>query len=848
MTAYAWRILRRQPGTLLGAIVMTAVGAALITAFLLAYTSIESSRSPVQRYAATHIVVGSADGTFTPEVAREIEALPGVAEVVSELTFPVQILNSWNQPVIDQSHVAQFGHGWQSSVLSPLTITTGDIPTGDDEIALDESLAQRAGLKANDSVAIEVGGVIHEVKVSGTLRSPNGLDYQHAVFFSQQRAAELAGRGFGRADALGVFLSPGADVTHVGGTIERYLASEFEAVAKPPNEGTAYRVAWGADRGELEGAIPSHRASAQTMFLLVWIVAFMSMAVVSGALVTSVRRRSGQFAVIRAVGATPGQVRLFCQSEALVVVVVGLAFGLPAGLLLAWAMVTLIRASGTISPVLTLHTDIPAFLIAAAVVVVVSQVSAWFAARAALRNRPGDAMGAVNDVRRRRYRTWLQVTAGVTAILGAGVLQLVGMSGALPTAVMGNYGMIASALVMMGVALLGSWIVRLFAIWVRPITGRLAPFSGDLAAANVRYHFRRYAGVSVPMTIGLALAGWALAGLPLYALSNAHETVDRFGASYIASTPVVRDRHTGLSEEALLAVGRAAGVTSTAGVRETWIAAARTGSTADPSMFTWGAIVDGEAAPLLNLGHVEGEMSRVDTGEGVALGAEYADRLGIDLFDRVEINLAGANSTRNLPVVALFEEDRNGRQAVVISQRVTGALHGKHWNDYIIADGPDAAQAVATTLSTATVIAHTRADFLDHYVESRRSALNNLGTVGMGMVGLFLMVASVNALILGHQDRLGEITALRRLSTSVRQIRGLVTAEMIITVSAACLLGMLAVFWMTYSMAGLDLRATIWAFPALPLLGASATILLMAVSGSVTAVATLQRHISEAPT
>src|SRR5699024_11414715 len=63
----AWRILWRQPGTLVGALVMTVLGAALLSAFMVLHDSIAKTRAPVERYADADVVVAGEDGVLTTE-------------------------------------------------------------------------------------------------------------------------------------------------------------------------------------------------------------------------------------------------------------------------------------------------------------------------------------------------------------------------------------------------------------------------------------------------------------------------------------------------------------------------------------------------------------------------------------------------------------------------------------------------------------------------------------------------------------------------------------------------------------------------------------------------------------
>lgn len=288
----AWQELRRRPGTLLGALVMTVIGAALITAFLVLYSSIHQTRTPVERYAGAPVVAVGSPGMFTPQLVADLAATDGVARAVPELTFPAQLLDASGAPVVPQKDVAQFGHSWESAALGPLTVADGAAPSGADEVVVDEALARRAGVGVGARVPVDVGGAVHHLTICGTTRSPGGQTLQRGLYFTPRRAAELAGRGQGRVDAVGFLTAPGTDPGALASALRAHLADALAGDLTPPSGVPAYRVASGADRGELENVIPDHRATSQSLYLLVWIVAVMALVLVAGALVSSVRRRA----------------------------------------------------------------------------------------------------------------------------------------------------------------------------------------------------------------------------------------------------------------------------------------------------------------------------------------------------------------------------------------------------------------------------------------------------------------------------------------------------------------------------------------------------------------------------
>lgn len=825
MIGIAWRMLLRTPGTLLGALVMATVGATLLTAFAVVQDSIDRTRAPVERYTAAPVVVSGEPGAFTPDTVAAVEEVPGVAESVPELVFPAQLLGEGGAPAADQEETAQFGHAWTTARLTPFMVGEGTEPTRDDEVVAAANLAEAAGVDVGDSVEVEAGGSTHTYRLAGVVRPEQGgdsehapdpeqagdpeqgegLEHQHSLFFTPGEAERLAGRGDGRSDGIGVFLEPGADENTVTAAVRDRVEHALVGDVASPAGDPSFQVASGAERGELEGVLPDHSATAAALTMLVWIVGFMAVTVIGGALVTSVRRRARQLAVLRAVGATPRQVRALCQAEALLISVAAALAGVVLGALLAWALVAVFRELEVVSPVLSVAFGAVPVLVSTAAVVLAGQVAAWWAGRAALRLRPGETVNGGSAAPHRPGRARLRVAAGAVLLIGAGVLQALGMAGLVPVMLQASYGMIASGLVIAGVGLLGAWIIRSAAGVLRRPVGASTGVGGYLAAANVRHHHRRYTGVAAPLAVGVAIAGWALSGLPLFALSNADQTAERFDTDHVVRTPIVRDEHTGLSDEVRARVAGAPGVESAVGLYETWMDAG--GGDPDP---TRGTVAAGDASALLDVGEARGDLAAVDAGEGVAVGAAYADRNGLDLGDDAPVRVSGASEATVLEVVALYERDVGGQEGLLVSQDALDGV-GARWHDYVLVAGASA-DALESAVSV-TAMVEDRGEFRRTYVAERQAAVDNLGTIATALVGAFLVLAAVNALALSAADRSGDLSSLRRLGVTPRQTHAMVSWEMGLTVVPAWLLGVAATAWMAVAMAGDEVGAALWAFP-----------------------------------
>ncbi|MEU8381520.1 ABC transporter permease [Streptosporangium sp. NPDC048865] len=818
MLSIAWRTLRRQPGVLLGAFLMIAIGSSLINAFAVIQHSATHAEAPVERYSAVPVVAGGAPGLFTPDAVKRVRSLPAVHEVVPELTFIAIVLDGQGQPVLSPARIAQFGHASASARLTPFALREGRWPIGHDEVVLDRELAEAAGVSLGRQVPVLVAGASRTYRLAGIAEpgaSRGRLPYQRALFFTDERAVELAGRGAGRVDALGIFVDAGSDPAAVTAEVRSSLNRTIQGDAPGPAGLPTLRVAAGADRGELEGSLPNDRATGQTMSMLTAIVALMAITVISGALITSIRRRARQLALLRAIGSTPRQIRSLCHTEALILTLVGGVAGGVLGLGVAELLVIVLRSREIFNPAFRVIYSVQPTVLALLVTVLAGQAAAWLTARAALRIRPAEALTDSTAVAERTGRSTFKIVAGVLALAGAGTVQVLGMAGLMPPALRGVYGVLASGLVMIGIGFVGSWVVYGLTYVSRAPVTALSSVSGYLAAANVRFQHRRYAGVVAPLAVGVAIAGWALSSLPLYTLSTTEEAVERISADYILRTPLLRDAYIGLGEEARQAVSGIPGVTATAGLWNAWAQAtpvrAGSGKGIQDIAATYATVTTGAAGHLLDLQVQRGELS----AEGVAVGAAYARQRGISLGDRVEVRITGASAPVVLPVTAVFGRDKGGQEGLVLpSGALSGHVAMPAYNQILVRAGSAAGPRLHGVAGPSGLVKVESTDeFRRQYVAERTADTPNIGVFAVVLVGGFLLLAAVGALVLGAADRAGEFHSFRQINAAPRQITMMVVWEMVLTVVPAWLLGVAATAWMAFLMAGGNIAAAVKAMP-----------------------------------
>ena len=304
---------RGRPGTFIGALVALFTASVLAMAWGMQLEAILRAQPPVERYAGTAAVVtgqqtvGADHDVPLSERVRvssalvpRLAAVPGVRAAIGDVSVPARLG--------DRTAVA---HGWSSAALTPYSLSAGREPAAPDEVVT--GYPARLGAR----LPLASTGPVHTVTVVGVARSGHAVSQQRAIFVSDAEAARLAGHP-GRVDAIGVLAAPGFD------------ASRLRAAA-----GGA-PVLTGHARGKAE-----YPELQQTRTILIPVTAafaglalFIAMFVVASTMGLSIQQREREIALLRAVAATPGQIRRMIAWEAAIVALIGSAAGILPGAVL----------------------------------------------------------------------------------------------------------------------------------------------------------------------------------------------------------------------------------------------------------------------------------------------------------------------------------------------------------------------------------------------------------------------------------------------------------------------------------------------------------------------------------
>lgn len=520
----------------------------------------------------------------------------------------------------------------------------------------------------------------------------------------------------------------------------------------------------GADRGKAENT-----ADGAAQDLLVQVggafggyVVLLVVFVVAGLVGLSVRHRRRDLALLRAVAATPGQVRRMVVAEAALLTGVATVIGLPAGLVAtSWLRGELVDR-GFVPATIPIPPSPLAALAAPIVIALVAMLAAVVAARRATAIRPTEALGeaAVEPER----------TSPVRAVIGVVLLAGAGSAGGVAA---GTGGMTAltSALGMLylfvtAIALLAPWINRGAARLLTPLLRGVWGTSGYLASANLRANARGMAMVLTALVLSVGFGGsvWFLQdNLQRQTIAQAR---DGMLAQHALVTP------DGVPVATVARIRRMPGVSGVTGVRDTSVLI-KTFDTAEAVPAR--AIDPAGAAATMDLGVVRGSLA--DLGpDSVAVSELQASSHDWEVGDRAEIWL-GDGTPAKLRVAAIYTRAL-GFGDVVLDQRTVAP--GPYDQVLIRTENGADLSALAGVVPTTSLTDRLATDLAT-------SAWLNKLLVGV-MVG-YAALAAANAMVLAALARGRELAGLRLAGTTRRQIGRMVNAEQAGLLGVALVIG-----------------------------------------------------------
>jgi putative ABC transport system permease protein len=478
---------------------------------------------------------GGAVATLPESLVATIDDVDGTAAAYGIVSADGALVIGADGKVVGGAGPPARGTTWvPDSAISPLTLASGAAPIGRDQVALLEATADAAGVQVGDTVRIDTpGGTVRPTVTGLVTRGVSGSDGSTLAVFDLPTAQALLLETDDEVTSIAVRADAGVSQD----TLSSRIATVLPADAR-------------AQTGQQRSADIAERLETTFQFINTFLLAFAFIALfvavflIFNTFSMLVAQRTRELALLRAVGASRGQVRRSVLAEALVLGVLAAGIGVVGGVLVSQGLKALLRAFGADLPSGPLVLAPRTIVVSLVVGILVTLISAYVPARRAAVVPPVAAMRdeVTLPVRSLRVRT----------VLGAVLLVLAVVTARAGLATVDD-GERAAQLV--GVSALCALVA---VIALAPMVGRGvllvlgAPFSGNavgkLARENGRRNPRRTAATASALAIGLALMtaiGVIAASTKASVASVIDDTIGAdfvvFGAKFQPFTPDVYD-------------------------------------------------------------------------------------------------------------------------------------------------------------------------------------------------------------------------------------------------------------------------------------------------------------------
>jgi putative ABC transport system permease protein len=762
--------IRFKPASFAGTFLALLMSALIVAAAgILLETGLRASVPP-QRYANAPVIVAMDQNEYIvtgsgedqereavplPDTKRVDAALtaraasaPGAATAVADYTFPVRAAVPGG---------AITAHGWGSQMFTGATLTDGSDPR-DGEVVLDQGTAQATQAAVGGTVTLETAAGRRDFRVAGIAELAGAGD--GLAWFADTEAAVLAGHP-GQVDAIAVMAAPGTDPAALARSVTGAVA------------GSGAQVRIGDDRGAVED--PGLSYAKEILFGIGG--SFGGIAVIVAILTTasmvalSVSQRAREYALLRAIGATPRQIRRAVAAEALLVAPLAGIAGLLPGLGLAHWWFHQLQDRGAIPEAVQLQISAMPLLAAVMVGLITALGAGWTAGRRPARTKPGQALTDASI--ERLHPGGIRTVLGLAALVGGTVLAGVAARSAGNDAAGAALGVVM--LFMVAVALLGPLVAWLLAgLFGLPLRGA-GPAAG-LAVANSRTNARRLASAITPIVLAMAFASTLV-----FMNSSENRAADKQLRAGLTADHVVTDP-AGLPATAAADAARTPGV-------EAAVAVLRTQVLIPVGSGEFKALQGAAVQAVTGSGTELRKVQDLDVSEG------SLDQLGNDriAIDKTLATVAGRGVGDRLPlflpdgsqaapeIIAVY--GRGLGLATVTMDRASLAGHVTSSFDSTLLVRGGSAESLAS-LGTVTDTAGYAAE---RSIDAETGAwLNNTMAA---VLGGFAAIAALNTLVMTVVDRRRELGTLRLVGATRRQVLTMLHWESLLVSVAGILLG-----------------------------------------------------------
>lgn len=777
----------------LGRFLLTMIAVALGIAFLSGTLSLRQvlddnfkSLTASARTADVYVVGPKISNSSSPLTMRDqvsidlqnkVSQVDGVSKVLPYYVATSVLMKSDGTPLRSAataiSQVVEPGEGGPK-------LTQGK-PPQQNQLALPVQDGKKFGLHPGDKVKLVAEGTPMDFTVSGFYKLPQEVKAYQIIYLNPEQAQELIGAS-GKAMYLSVATDKGASASQVAKNIDKVLEGGNQAL-------TASQLA-----DEDNKTIDQVLGFVNT-FLLVFVLLalFIGTFIIANTFQMSVKARTKEFALMRAVGVSSGQIFTSVALESFVIGLIGSVVGVAVGTGLLSLMAALVTHLGL--PLEIKHAmPLSVAGIALIVGILVTVLGALLPAREAASTAPVEAMRTAQGANEKPL-TVRNIIGGV--LVAAGLFLTFAV--ATKTVRFSSPGLLLG----IGAAALLFGLIALLPTLAKPIAWLLAwPLrifrpQGRIGLRNVLRSPRRIGSTAGALLIGMALVS---AGSTLAASvreSTADQMKNELKAPLVINT-IQGTKPTPLSKplkDKILAVD---GVTSINDSLQVGVAAAY-GASASPR----------QAKPILVGRFSPDQMAKdlklqVEAGKIADLGSQkiaVSEGASEDLKVGSKVNVIGSSGTPvPFTVVARYKSAVIQATALVLpdeadrvglSQTVSGGAFLRLANPTDHQQVEKVQKRVQNILKDTYTFEVLTPSKLDSSVQT---GINQVMGILYGLLGLSIIIAIlgiVNTLSLSVSERTREIGLMRAVGMSRLGIAGTITVESVLITIFGALAGIL---------------------------------------------------------
>jgi len=652
----------------------------------------------------------------------------------------------------------------------------GRAPTAPDEVAIDKSTADRKGFELGGTIDVQGDTPKQPYKIVGITKiaGVDSLGGTSTALFTLAQAQKITGN-VGKFDQISVAAKPGVTPAALSAELRRVMPRTVD-------------VRTGAQQATKQ----TDDIKDNLGFLNTALLAFAGISLFVGAFIIfntfsiTVAQRMREFALLRTLGASRGQVLRSVLTEGLLVGLAGSLVGLGLGILVASGLRALFKAVGIDLPSNGTVIESRTIIVSLVVGTVVTLVSSTFPAIRATRVPPVAALreGAVlPETRAARFVTPISLVLVVLSL----VLLAVGLFGSLSSdGALAAVG-VGAALLFFGVAMLSPKLVKPIASVVGIPLQRMFGVTGRLARENTVRLPGRTAVTAAALMVGVGLVCFASI-FAASAKTTIHDAIT--GGSRAQAVMQSTSGFGGFAPQAAQAVAKVPGVRDVSVVR---VGAGKVGkdkiqvSGIDPATFT----------TLYDAKWKEGSDETLRTlapGQAVVQKG-WAEDHHVDVGETLRVTTP-LQETVALKVTGIVDDKAGLLQPITVTNAVLAQDFAVTKDSFDLVGYRPGANEQATKAAIDDVLdarypqvqAQTNAEFIAD-AEGQVNTLLGLIYALLALAVLVSLFGIVNTLVLSISERTREIAMLRAIGTSKRQVRRIIRYEAVITALIGGILG-----------------------------------------------------------